>query len=302
MIARLLRISVVVLVALSTAWFVAQIERGHWLSAAGGALLLLNVQPIVLACEFVFLQPLLNCSDPAARPSLGQRVRAWWLESRTAHDLFAWQQAFQADRYPDTLDEAKQGQRAVILVHGFFCNRGVWNRCFPLLSREGVAFAALTLEPPFADLDHHCAALDDAVNRAWRATGVAPLLVCHSMGGLVARAWWRAHASTASARVHHVVTIGTPHQGAFTARFARAANARQMRQGGDWLIQLADSERNGAARHFTCFYSHCDNIVLPASSATLAGADNRHLSGWPHLGLIYAPQVWQQVLALIRSK
>jgi triacylglycerol lipase len=301
MIARLLRITVVVLVGLSAAWFAVQIGRGYWLSAAGGALLLLNVQPIVLACEFVFLQPLLNRRDPVPKPSFSQRAGAGWLESRTAHDLFGWQQAFHADRYPDTLEEAKRGQRAVILVHGFFCNRGVWNRCLPLLSRQGVAFAALTLEPPFVDLDHHAAALDDAVDRAWRATGVAPLLVCHSMGGLVARAWWRAHAGSAAARVHHVVTIGTPHQGAFTARFARAANARQMRQGGDWLIRLADSERNGAARNFTCFYSHCDNIVLPASSATLAGADNRHLNGWPHLGLIYAPQVWQQVLTLLRS-
>ena len=302
MIARLLRISVIVVGALSIAWFIMQVRRGEWLSAVAGAFLLLNVQPIVLACEFVVLQPLLNRSDPAPRPSLGQRLRAWWLESRTAHDLFAWQQAFCADKHPDTLDQAAAGQRAVILVHGFFCNRGVWNRCLPLLRREGVAFTALTLEPPFVGLDHHAAALDDAVDRAWRASGVAPLLVCHSMGGLVARAWWRAHAVTAAARVHHVVTIGTPHRGAFTARFARAANARQMRQDGDWLVQLADSERNGAARHFTCFYSACDNIVLPASSATLAGADNRHLCGWPHLGLIYAPQVWQQTLALLRSE
>jgi hypothetical protein len=301
MVARLLRLSIVALTLLSIAWFVWQAARSHWISAVGGAVLLLNLQPVVLAFEFFVLVPLLNRRDPAPRAGLMQLVRAWWLESLTAHDVFAWQQPFRSARHLDTLAQAKKGQRAVILVHGFMCNRGVWNRCMPMLQREGVAFIALTLEPPFVGLDHHAAALDDAVERAWRATGVAPLLVCHSRGGLVARAWGRAHARTAAARVHHVVTIGTPHGGAFTARLARAPNARQMRQGGDWLRMLADSEGHGAAQHFTCFFSHCDNIVLPASNGSLAGADNRHLSGWPHVALIYAPQVWQHVLALVRG-
>jgi triacylglycerol lipase len=300
MVARLLRLSVVVLTLLSIAWFAWQAARGEWLGAIVGALLLLNVQPVVLAFEFFVLVPLLNRRDPAPKAHAVRLLRAWWIESLTAHDVFAWQQPFRGERHPDSLALAKKGQRAVILVHGFMCNRGVWNRCMPLLQREGVAFTALTLEPPFIGLDHHAAALDDAITSAWRATGVAPVLVCHSMGGLVARAWWRAHAGTAAARVHHVVTIGTPHGGAFTARLARAANTRQMRPGGDWLRGLADSERHGAAQHFTCFFSHCDNIVLPASNGSLVGADNRHLTGWPHVALIYAPQVWQQVLTLVR--
>jgi triacylglycerol lipase len=301
MIARLLRILAWLLAALAIAWFVLQAAAGHWLSAALGAVLLLNLQPVVLALEFFVLLPWLNRRDAAPRPSLAQLLRAWWVESLTAHDVFAWQQAFHADRRPDTLSQATHGQRAVILVHGFFCNRGVWNRCVPLLRRHAIAHLALTLEPPFVGIDHHASALDDAIERARRATGVSPLLVCHSMGGLVARAWWRAHGATAAARVHRVITVGTPHQGAFTARLARAANARQMRQGGDWLAQLAAEEgAEGRGRHFTCFYSHCDNIALPASSGTLPGADNRHLVGWPHVAMIYAPQVWDEVLACVR--
>jgi triacylglycerol lipase len=301
MVARMLRVSIGMLGLLSFAWFALFASQGRWLMAFSGTLLLLNVQPVVLALEFFALLPWVNRHDAAPKANLLQLVQAWWVESLTAHDLFGWQQPFRSTRHPDTLVLAQRGQRAVILVHGFMCNRGVWNRCMPLLRDQGVAFAALTLEPPFVGLDHHAAALDDAIELAWRSTGVAPLLVCHSMGGLVARAWWRERAATAATRVHHVVTIGTPHDGAFTARFARAANARQMRQGGEWLRLLADAERNGAARHFTCFYSHCDNIVLPASSGRLPGADNRHLPGWPHVALIHAPQVWQHVLALART-
>jgi triacylglycerol lipase len=47
---------------------------------------------------------------------------------------------------------------------------------------------------------------------------------------------------------------------------------------------------------FTCFYSHCDNIVMPASSAALAGAVNRHLEGEPHVAMAFAPQVLGEVL------
>ena len=50
---------------------------------------------------------------------------------------------------------------------------------------------------------------------------------------------------------------------------------------------LAAREPAQRFERFTCFYGHCDNIVFPASTATLPGADNRHIAGharmctWP---------------------
>ncbi|NJM84726.1 MAG: hypothetical protein HC844_21870 [Tabrizicola sp.] len=55
-----------------------------------------------------------------------------------------------------------------------------------------------------------------------------------------------------------------------------------------------------ASRHFTCFYSHCDNIVMPASTAVLPGADNRHIDGMPHIALVYSPEVWAEVLRRVK--
>jgi triacylglycerol esterase/lipase EstA (alpha/beta hydrolase family) len=96
--------------------------------------------------------------------------------------------------------------------------------------------------------------------------------------------------------VHHAVTIGTPHHGTWLARFAMTRNARQMQQRSDWLQALARREPPGRAARFTCFYSHCDNIVFPPATATLAGAANRHLLGVAHVHMTERPEPVAEVL------
>lgn len=296
MVARLQRTTVWLLWAVALLWFTTRAADGQWIAAALGALLLLNLQPIALAFEFFVLLPWFNRHDPLPRAGVVRLLRAWWRESLTAHDVFGWQQPFRADRHADGLHAGTSGRRAVVLLHGFFCNRGVWNRWMPALRAAGVPFVAVTLEPPFGRIEEYVAQIDDAITRATQASGRPPLVVAHSMGGIALRAWWREHAASAAARVHHAITIGSPHQGTVTARLARAENARQMRPASALLRALAEHEADGRARHFTCFFGHCDNIVLPASSAALPGADNRHVEGQPHVALIHAPAVWQEVM------
>lgn len=296
MIARLQRTTVFLLVFTAALWFASRAWQGQWVAASVGALLLLNLQPLVLAFEFFVLLPWVNRRDATPRPSWGQLARAWWRESLTAHAVFGWHQPFRSALHPDRLGPAAHGRRPVVLVHGFFCNRGVWNRWMRALQRHGVPFVAVNLEPPFAGIDHYAAILDDAIERATAASGLAPLLVGHSMGGLAIRAWWRTQGTMAATRVSAAITIGSPHQGTFTARFAKADNARQMSLASEWLRSLAAGESADQRSRFTCFYSHCDNIVMPASTGTLPGADNRHLPGQPHVALAYAPEVLDEVL------
>lgn len=301
MIARLQRTTVFLLLFTAALWFASRAWQGQWLAASIGALLLLNLQPLVLAFEFFVLLPWINRRDATPRPGWGQLLRAWWRESLTAHAVFGWHQPFHALRHADALGPEAHGRRAVVLVHGFFCNRGVWNRWMPALRRHGVPYVAVNLEPPFAGIDHYAPIIDQAVERAAAATGMPPLIVGHSMGGLAIRAWWRAQGTDAASRVMAAITIGSPHHGTFTARFAKADNARQMAQASDWLNTLAASESAEQRARFTCFYSHCDNIVMPASTAALPGADNRHLPGEPHVALAFAPEVFDEVLKRVRA-
>ena len=302
MVARAQRITVLALLALALSWLGMQAAAGRWLPGILGALLIINLQALILAVEFFVLLPIVNRGDSAApRPSFAQVLRAWWREVLTAHAVFGWHQPFRSQQHPDTIDAPDaRGRRAVVLVHGYLCNRGLWNRWVTRLNAARVPYIAITMEPPFASIDGYAAAIDAAIARATAATGVPPLLVGHSMGGVAIRAWWRSMGALADQRVHSAITIGSPHQGTFTARLARGVNARQMRLRGDWLADLATAEGESRNRRFTCFFSHCDNIVMPASAAMLPGADNRHVAGEPHVALAFAPDVIDEALRRLR--
>ena len=157
---------------------------------------------------------------------------------------------------------------------------------------------AVSLEPVFGSIDDYRETIADAMSRLEQATGLAPVIVAHSMGGLAARAWL---AAQPDARCHRLVTIASPHAGTRLGAHGRGANIAQMRLGSDWLAQLAARESPASRERFTCFWSHCDNIVFPTRSATLAGADNRHLAGTPHVQMVEHPAVFEEVLRIVAT-
>lgn len=276
-------------------WLVFASQRS-WALAAGGlagaALLYLGV----MASQFTLMQRI-NRADPAPRASLGQVLRAWWAEVRIAVRVFCWEQPFRSRAEPDWLPAAPTGRCGVVLVHGFLCNRALWRPWFARLRAAGHAYEAVNLEPPFGAIDDYAPAIEAAVQRVHAATGMAPVLICHSMGGLAARAWLRACAG--AGRVQRVVTLGTPHRGTWAGRFSRAANGQQMALDGHWVGQLRSAEPAGQAALFCCWYSNCDNIVFPTSTATLPGADNRLIAGAAHVEMARRPEVLAQCLALL---
>ena len=277
-------------VAALWAWLCWRAGHSGW--ALMGALLVVGGYALVLALEFALLR-LAHGDDPTPRASAAQLLRAWWGEVRSAPTVFCWRQPFFSQRWPDLLPAHAQGRRGVLLVHGFVCNRGIWNPWLRRLTAARVPFMAINLEPVFASIDDYTGSLDAAVRQLQQCTGLAPVIVAHSMGGLAVRRWWAEAGDDTRAR--HVLTIGTPHHGTWLARFAMTGNSRQMRQLSAWLQTLGGREAEGHARHYTCFYSHCDNIVFPAATATLAGADNRHLPGVAHVHMADRPEPWAEL-------
>lgn len=96
-----------------------------------------------------------------------------------------------------------------------------------------------------------------------------------------------------------MITIGTPHRGTWLARFSSRPNGRQMRLQSEWLRQLQEDEARSPLPPLTCWYSSCDNVVFPASTATLPGADNRFVAGQAHVALAFHPEVRRACLELI---
>ena len=298
MLARLQQGIVAGLVLLLALWLYAARDWPLWVGLAG-VLALASAHAVFLALEFMLMH-VVNRADPAPRAAWPALVRAWARESLMAPRVFLWQQPWRSGRWPDHLPAATaaqaRGRRGVVFVHGFVCNRGLWNPWLERLTREGRAFCAVNLEPVFGSIDDYVPAIDAAVHRVTQATGQAPLVVCHSMGGLAVRAWLRAR--RADARVAQVVTLGTPHHGTWLARFSFVPNASQMRIGSDWLADLRHDEPASRAALFTCYYASCDNIVFPASSAVLPGARQVLVTGVAHVDMAFEPAVMDEVLGL----
>lgn len=251
-----------------------------------------------LALPFAFTAALLAAQvivgaiiDPRhPRTSFSQVLAVWWKETRTSLRYFLWRVPFAARRAVPPF--ANEPQRpAVLLVHGYFCNAEVWQ---PLLASgvlRGCNVATVELQPVFAPIDRYADIVRDGIERLLAASGAArAVLVCHSMGGLAARAYLQRHGD---ARVARVITLATPHQGTVFGRLGLGANARQMATGSRFLAQLAAAESAALRAKFVCIATADDNLIVPRSSPLLPGAAQRVIEGVGHLALIEDPRAWR---------
>ncbi len=298
MLARLQRWTTLALLATAAIAFLWFWQRGEPGWAVIAALLVLFGHAFFLAFEFV-LVGVLHRDDPAPRATLRQLAQAWLGEVVTAPRVFCWRQPFRSQAEPDHLPADAHGRRGVVLVHGFVCNRAFWNPWIARLRADDIACVAVDLEPVFGSIDGYPARIEAAVAQIESLTGLPPVIVAHSMGGLALRAWYVAQAD--AGRMHRIVTIGTPHRGTWLARWALSVNSNEMRRNGPWLESLGKRETADRFARFTCFYSHCDNIVFPASTATLPGADNRHTAGVAHVHMAFRPEVYAEVWRWLRG-
>ncbi len=298
MIAALQRV-ILALWCLAVVLMVGQLARSEsppswW---ATGLVLLFAGHAAVLGVEMAWMR-LVHGRDATPRPTLGQILRAWVIECWHAPLVFFWRQPLNHARWPDLLPSTGSRQRGVLLVHGYVCNRGLWNAWLRRLHALRVPVVAVTLEPPFGDIDAYRSTIKQAVDALTQRTGMAPLVVAHSMGGLAVRAWWVDQPPEA---LHHLITLGSPHQGTRLARLGFSPNARQMREDSRWLQALAARETQAQCARTTCVHSHCDNIVFPPSNALLNGAKAVHLPATPHVAMVDHPAAWGLALAHLRD-
>ncbi|WP_422018180.1 esterase/lipase family protein [Roseateles sp.] len=266
-------------------WFFARLVIGFgvgWRFGWGAGLVAYFAYPLlVLPPSFIALR-WVNRGE--AQPAWGDLLRAWALEVGATERSFGWRQPWRTHAEADHLPP--DATAAVLLVHGFSCNRAFWNPWMARLRQQGVAFVAPSLEPAFGSIDDYADAIEADVQRLRALPGMAgrmPLIVCHSMGGVAVRAWWRRHGG---ADAPQVITLGTPHRGTLLAAFSPAFNARQMRLDCDWMAALPPLPR------LTCVWTPCDQMVIPAHTAVVPGAAAHRIDAVGHVGLVNDPRVW----------
>lgn len=274
------------------AWWLAPAGvRGYaWI---GGIVLPAIGTASVLALEFALAAWL----DPRApRASLPHVLAVWWREVRVSWRAFGWAQPFAAS-FPEPPLMRDPARPAVLLVHGYVCNRAVWR---PLLASGQLAHcnvATVNLQPVFGSIDGYADLVATAVKRLRAASGAAQVvLIGHSMGGIAIRAYLRRHGADAVARV---ITIGSPHDGTVLGKLGQGVNARQMARGSDYMRALAAALTPALRAKFVCLATRDDNLILPRASALLPGARHVVFDRVGHLALIEDARVWQTLAQLV---
>jgi triacylglycerol lipase len=279
-------------VALAIQWGAGALVGACWFSLpwwllppAGVALAGLGVA-LVLGAEFLMAAMV----DPA--PVRGKPARAWsaWAGETIAHLRAFWLlQPFRAD-FERHEPAAGADRPAVLLIHGFSCNRAVW---LPLLASGRLSACNVDfvdLAPACGSIEGHARQIEAAVGALRARTGARQVsLIAHSMGGLAALAYLRRCGHQA---IRVAVAIAVPFGGTFAAHFLACPAARQMRPGNRWLSDLVDSIVPTARDRILCIASRDDNIIVPRAGAVLPGARHVIVGGAGHLALTCDPAVW----------
>jgi predicted alpha/beta hydrolase family esterase len=293
MLARYLKIgqAIEVLAALALARALVLADVEPWLAVLAGALLPLAVQGVPLAIEFV--TGALVDRRPVARIGFLRLVAIWWVETWRSFVLFNIDQPWRAG-FPERALVREPSRPAVLLVHGYMCNRAVWRDWL----RDGIParwnVATVNLEPIFGPVERYADVVRDAVEKLRAATGAERItLVGHSMGGLAARTYLRRHGHHA---VQRVVTIDTPHHGTLFATLGHGPNARQMRKACAFVTELA---RDDEPVDFVCFASQHDNLIVPRNNQVLGCAEAVWFEEIGHLAMLASGEVLEKLVEVV---
>jgi pimeloyl-ACP methyl ester carboxylesterase len=186
----------------------------------------------------------------------------------------------------------------VLLVHGVLCNAGVWLGMRGALRRQGLGPSyTISLGPPLTSIDVFAEELAQRVDRILADTGAHRVtLIGHSMGGLVSRAYLRAHGAD---RVAMLVTIGSPHHGSVHAHLFPGRSLAEMRPGSDWLRDLNAAPQPRLP--IVSIWSWHDSMVAPQTSSRLPGARDIALHGIGHNALLRNREVLRHVCDALHS-
>lgn len=187
----------------------------------------------------------------------------------------------------------------ILLIHGVLCNGGVWHPFKRWLAHRDIAPAyTLSYGPPLASIDafaDQAAAKIDAILADTGAEKV--IVVAHSMGGLVMRAYLRRYGGSKVARL---VTIATPHEGSMLAWIAIGQSMAQLRPRNPWLAGLGIPEGDDVPPIVSLWSWH-DSMVAPQTSSRVTFGENIEVAGIGHTALLRDEAVFQRVLKEIEA-
>jgi pimeloyl-ACP methyl ester carboxylesterase len=190
-------------------------------------------------------------------------------------------------------------QRTVVLVHGYLANRSSMLPLRAYLWARGIkqvrTFDYGALLKGGRGIEAASRGLRDFLRREIRGGRID--LVCHSLGGLVARLYLQELGG--ARRVDRCITLGTPHHGTYNAYWMTSRVARELRPDSALLARLEATRPAAESVRFTSLVAGSDNIVVPR----VFGAHEElvHLPDLGHLGLLFSPAAFRAVEERLRD-
>ncbi len=238
-------------------------------------------------CTVAAVYAVLRLYSAAAQPGAARAWRCALAETLALFAAFAVIQPF--ERWwmgAEAVGPLAPGRIPILLVHGYLCNRGLWWWLRRRLRARRHVVATINLEPPLAGVDRLAAQLGERIQALLAETGAERvLLVTHSMGALVSRAYLRRHGA---AHVAGLMTLAAPHHGTRIARLGLGRNAREMAPNSEWLRSLnADPPPIPIAN----LWSLDDEIIDPPEASRLGDGREVVLKGVGHMAIVFSPTV-----------
>jgi alpha/beta hydrolase fold len=187
----------------------------------------------------------------------------------------------------------------ILLVHGLIDNRSVFTVLRRALRRRGFGQVRTVNYSPFtSDIRDASRVLGRYVEALCAQTGYERVhMIAHSMGGMIAR--YYVQRLGGDARVHTLVTLGSPHGGTRAAHLVPLPVVRQLRPGSDVVAELARPAYECRTR-FVAIWTDADQMIYPKASARIDHPDlavrNVLLPGAGHFSLPMDRRVVQEVV------
>ena len=190
----------------------------------------------------------------------------------------------------------------VILIHGLYHNASAWIFYRWWLRRAGYPRVYLfnynSFKSTFREINDQ---LDKWMKEAARPfPGEEILMVGHSLGGLLAKAYAGKKEEGQGPAVRAVVTLGSPHKGSRMTVFGIGRLARSLAFGSTLMRELKDI-RIPSGVNCTAIYSPVDNMVLPAESLKAPpGWNEVRTEPICHVSMLYHWGTFKQVLKCLK--
>jgi hypothetical protein len=187
-------------------------------------------------------------------------------------------------------------------VHGLVDNRSIFTLLRRQLRRRGFG-RVWTMNYRIWTTDLRAAArqLGTAIETICEQTGYERIhVIGHSMGGLIAR--YYVQRLDGDARVHTLVTLGTPHGGTRAARLFPRGVCQQLTPGSEVMTELSQPVEACETR-FVSFWSDIDALMVPKQSARLDHPDlasrNVLMRGVGHMSLPIDRRIVREITATL---